>query len=62
MPQSVDAHRDGEQSSLPESRLQCAIDERDGFCDDDLSAGIHVPRNSTVADVHEVRKVALFPS
>lgn len=61
MPQSADAHRDGKQSSVPESRLQCAIDERDGFCDDDLSAGVHVPRNSTVADVHEVRKVAPFP-
>jgi hypothetical protein len=48
----IDCH--GEQSFVPKSRLQCAVDERDGFRDDDLSFGVHVSRNSAVANVHEV--------
>lgn len=55
MPQSVDAHRNGKQGFIPKSRLQCIVDECYGICDDDLSIGVHVPRYSTAADVHEVR-------
>jgi hypothetical protein len=54
MPESVDADCDGEQGSLSESRLQCSVDERDGFCDDDLSSGVHVSRYSFAANVYEV--------
>lgn len=54
LPQSADAHFDGEQSVVPESRLQCAIDERDGIRYDALPSRIHVPRDSTSPNVHEV--------
>lgn len=55
MPEGVDAHSDGEQSPVREPRLQRFVDERDGFCDDDLPVRVHVPRHSTVANMHEVK-------
>lgn len=55
MPESVDADSDGKQGSVSKSRLQCPVDERDGFCDDDLSARVYVSRHPTAANVHEVK-------
>lgn len=55
MPQSADAHRNGEQGSISKPRLQRIVDERYGFCDDDLSVRVHVPRHSTPANLHEVK-------
>lgn len=54
MPQSADAYRNGEQGSISKPRLQRTIDERNGFCDDDLSIGVHVSCYSSAANVHEV--------
>lgn len=51
---SVDAHRAGEQSHFPESRLERPLDERDGAGNDDLSARVHVSGDSAFANVHEV--------
>lgn len=55
MPQGVDSHPSGKQDRVSEPRLQCPVDERDGIRNDDLSAGVHVPRHPAAADVHEVR-------
>lgn len=54
MSESADSDFNGEQGVVPKSRLQCTVDERDGFRHDDLSARIHVPRDSATSNVHEV--------
>lgn len=55
MPQSADIDLNGEQGFVPKSRLQCAVDERDGFRHDDLPARVHVPRDSAASNLHEVQ-------
>lgn len=59
MPQGVDSHPSGKQDRVSEPRLQCPVDERDGVRNDDLSAGVHVPRHPPPTDVHEVGKFSL---
>lgn len=52
---SVDVDFIGEQGAVSKPRLQCIVDECDGFRNDDLSSGVHVSCYSVVANVHEVK-------
>lgn len=58
VPQSADAHPDGEQSAVPVARLQCIINVSHIIRNDDLPARIHVSGDSVAADVHELRRAA----
>lgn len=56
MSQSVNVDFNGEQSPISITRLQCIINVSHIICNYDLSTGIYVPRDSIVADVHELRR------
>lgn len=55
MPESAHAYSDGEQGAVPVARLQCVVDVGAVICDDDLPARIHVPGDTAIAHMHELR-------
>lgn len=52
MLESVNPNTHGEQSSLPITRLQRAIDVSHLVCHNDISTGIYVPSYSIIANMH----------